>query len=168
MHKEYMTRFAPEYNPVPNCGKKMIPFGNMKVLKSSKGLAKKEAVMEEKETQSVADDPELKEKRYEELRAKLFTVEDNLSCDQCEEEEKAETAKESKAEEAYDIDYDRFWPLFASQNSSAGAAPQGVWQQPNPYYYPPQSYQPGYYAQHSDMGQSYAASPYNQYYNQQF
>lgn len=168
MHKEYMSRFAPEPNPAPNCGKKTIPFGNVKVLKPCKGAAKKEAAREERETQHVADDPEVKEKRYEELRAKLFTVEDNRSCDQCEEEEKAETAKKPRTEEAYDVDYDRYWPIFASQNFCASLTPQGVWQQPCPYYHPPQNFPPGYYARRNGMGQGYAAPAYNQYYNQQF
>jgi len=169
MHKEYMSRTPTESTPNTNCGRKNIKFGNIKVLRPSKETIKKKPVKEENNLKNTEDDPELKEKKYEEMRAKLFTVEDNRSFDQCEEEEKKETAKEAPPTEEYDIDYDRHFPLFISQNNGTYST-QPTWQQNNPYY-PPyflQNYPQGYYGQQNDMGHGYPPTAYNQYYNPQY
>lgn len=163
-----MNRAVIESSPNTNCEKKNIKFGNIKVLKPSKETIKKEQAREEKNIENAEDDPESKEKRYKEMRAKLFTTEDNRSCDQCEEEEKKEAEKEAPPAEEYDIDYDRYFPLFMAQNNGSSTAP--TWRHNNPYYLPyfPQNYPQGYYGQQSEVGQGYPPAAYNQYYNQQY
>ena len=93
-------------------------------------------------------DPDAKKKVYEETRARLFSPEELKSCDSVEDDddEKPEkTTPPSKKPEEYDLDYDRFLPLFLSQSMmEPDILQQPVLPQPN--YYDPRFYDAGGYA----------------------
>ena len=137
---------------IKNSEKDKVSYENFKVRKAPKQIKRDTLPQEVKKVDENILDPETKERMYEEARAKLFSPEDVQSCDQCEEEEKKEQIQEANKPpmEGYDIDYDRFWPLFVSQNTvKTNSQPSYYGQQNDPYYnsYAGQQYMPGHYPQ---------------------
>jgi len=121
-------------------------------------------------------DPETKKKLYEETRAKLFSEEDIKSCDLAEKEgsDNEKIIEQPKNEEKYDWDYDRYLPIFISQQNQIEAqtmppeyymhprinqtnyyqAP-GYTQNPEGIYYPPQPYYPQTYPINNQQAEYY-------------